>query len=96
MAPSSHRVCCIDDDARERRRQNRERQALEMNTQQDHSEANLAQLAPVLDEAIDQLGTEERSLLLKSIKQRWLSLLLWQYLEAGFGTALLYAYLLDL
>ena len=48
----------------ERRRQQRERQAVEMNAQQDHSEANLAQLAPVLDEAIDQLGAEERTAIL--------------------------------
>ena len=38
-----------------RRRQHRERQAVEMNVQQDHMEANLSQIAPVLDEAIDQL-----------------------------------------
>jgi DNA-directed RNA polymerase specialized sigma24 family protein len=44
----------------ERRRQNRERQAMELQALQDHSEANLAQLAPVLDEAIDQLGEEDR------------------------------------
>src|SRR2546422_5182901 len=32
-----------------RRRQFRERQAVEMNAQQDHSAANFAQLAPILD-----------------------------------------------
>jgi RNA polymerase sigma factor (sigma-70 family) len=54
----------------ERRRQNRERQALEMNTQQDHSGANLAQIAPVLDEAIDQLGTEDRTAILLRFFER--------------------------
>lgn len=54
----------------ERRRQNRERQALEMNTQQDHSEANLAKLTPVLDEAIDQLGTEDRTAILLRFFER--------------------------
>jgi DNA-directed RNA polymerase specialized sigma24 family protein len=36
----------------ERRRRLRERQAAEMNAIEDHSESNLAQVAPVLDEAI--------------------------------------------
>src|SRR5579864_918177 len=36
----------------ESRRKSRERQSVEMNTLQDHTEANLAQLAPLLDEAI--------------------------------------------
>ncbi len=49
----------------ERRRQTRERQAGEMSIQPDHTEANLAQLMPVLDEAIDQLGTEDRSAILQ-------------------------------
>jgi len=44
----------------ERRRQSRERQAVEMNNLQDHSKASLAQVAPILDEAINQLGTEDR------------------------------------
>ncbi len=47
-----------------RRRQFRERQAVEMNAQQDHSAANLAQLAPVLDEAINQLRAEDRAAIL--------------------------------
>ena len=46
---------------RERRRQFRERSAVEMNSIEDHSEANLAQIAPVLDEAINQLGAEDRA-----------------------------------
>lgn len=49
----------------ERRRQLRERQAVEMNSvQNDHSESNLAQVAPVLDEAIDALGEEDRTAIL--------------------------------
>jgi len=55
----------------ERRRQNRERQAMELQALQDHSEANLAQLAPVLDEAIDQLGEEDRlAITLRFFEQR--------------------------
>ena len=45
----------------ERRRQLRERQAAEMNALEDHSESNLAQVAPVLDEAIGQLDAEDRT-----------------------------------
>jgi RNA polymerase sigma factor (sigma-70 family) len=48
----------------ERRRQLRERQAVEMNALQDHTEANLAQLAPILDEAIDKLNSEDRTAIL--------------------------------
>jgi RNA polymerase sigma factor (sigma-70 family) len=48
----------------ERRRQIRERQAVEMNTLQDHSKDNLAEVAPVLDEAIDQLDGEDRTAIL--------------------------------
>ncbi|MGA2138949.1 MAG: sigma-70 family RNA polymerase sigma factor [Verrucomicrobiia bacterium] len=55
----------------ERRRQFRERQAVEMNALQDHSEANLAQVAPILDEAINQLGAEDRTaILLRFFEQR--------------------------
>ena len=55
----------------ERRRQNRERQAMELQALQDHAEANLAQLAPVLDEAIDQLGEEDRlAIMLRFFEQR--------------------------
>lgn len=54
----------------ERRRQSRERQAVEMNALQDHSEANLAQVTPFLDEAIDQLGAEDRlAILLRFFEQ---------------------------
>lgn len=45
----------------ERRRLAREREALEMNAQEDHSAANLALIAPVLDEAVNQLGAEDRT-----------------------------------
>lgn len=44
----------------ERRRQARERQAVEMNAIEDHSAANLALVAPTLDEAINELGPEDR------------------------------------
>jgi RNA polymerase sigma factor (sigma-70 family) len=55
----------------ERRRQARERQAVEMNALEDHTEENLAQLAPMLDEAIDQLGAEDRTaILLRFFEQR--------------------------
>jgi len=55
----------------ERRRQNRERQAVAMNSLPDHSEANLAQLAPVLDDAINHLGAEDRAaILLRFYEQR--------------------------
>ncbi len=45
----------------ERRRQFRERQAVEMNFTEDHSAANLAEVAPILDDAINQLSAEDRS-----------------------------------
>ncbi len=56
---------------RERRRQARERQSVEMNAQQDHSAADLAQVAPILDEAINQLGAHDRTaILLRFFEQR--------------------------
>lgn len=45
----------------QRRRQNRERQAAEMNAQQDSAESSFAQVAPLLDEAINQLAAEDRA-----------------------------------
>lgn len=55
----------------ERRRQNRERQAVEMSSLEDHSEENLTTVAPVLDEAINQLGTADRqAILLRFFEQR--------------------------
>jgi hypothetical protein len=45
----------------ERRRQNRERQAAEMNTLQDQPEGQFERIAPLLDEAINQLGASDRA-----------------------------------
>ena len=45
----------------ERRRQNRERQAAEMNTLQDYAETSFERIAPLLDEAINQLGASDRA-----------------------------------
>ena len=55
---------------KERRRQMRERQAAEMNALEDHSESNLAQVAPVLDEAIGQLEAEDRTAILLRFFER--------------------------
>jgi len=54
----------------ERRRQSRERQALEMNAFPDHSEARLAEVAPILDEAINQLGATDRAAVLLRFYER--------------------------
>ncbi len=48
----------------ERRRLARERQAVAMSELQDHSEANLAALTPVLDEAVNELSPEDRAAIL--------------------------------
>jgi RNA polymerase sigma factor (sigma-70 family) len=54
-----------------RRRHVRERQAAEMNAIQDHTPDNLAQIAPILDEAIDQLAADDRqAILLRFFEQR--------------------------
>lgn len=45
---------------RERRRQRREREAAEMNAANDCAGASFDQIAPVLDEAVNQLGEEDR------------------------------------
>lgn len=45
----------------ERRRQERERQAVEINMLNSDSGSHLAELAPMLDEAINQLGAEDRA-----------------------------------
>jgi len=45
----------------ERRRQNRERQAIEMTELQDHPESQFERIAPLLDEAINQLGARDRA-----------------------------------
>lgn len=49
----------------ERRRLARERQAVEMNAQEDHSAANLAAVSPLLDDAINQLAAEDRAAVLQ-------------------------------
>lgn len=49
---------------RERRRQARERQAAFMQTQTDHSAANLEKVAPRLDDAINRLGNADRTAIL--------------------------------
>jgi RNA polymerase sigma factor (sigma-70 family) len=55
----------------ERRRQSRERQALEMNTLQNDPEADLRRIEPFLDEAITQLGCQDRTaILLRFFEQR--------------------------
>src|ERR1017187_4981658 len=48
----------------ERRRQSRERQAVEMNVLENHSEADFSQVAPLLDEAINELGEADRTAIL--------------------------------
>jgi RNA polymerase sigma factor (sigma-70 family) len=69
-----HRDACYAARAlmrRERRRQKRERQAMEMSAMEDHSGSNLAKLAPLLDEAIEELRTEDRTaILLRFFEQR--------------------------
>ena len=55
----------------ERRRQSRERQAVEMNALQADSGANLTLIAPILDEAINELGEADRTaILLRFFEQR--------------------------
>ena len=54
----------------ERRRQSRERMAVEMNALPDHSEARLAEVAPILDEAINQLGATDRAAVLLRFYER--------------------------
>lgn len=48
----------------ERRRQSRERQAAEMNALQNQSEADFSQVAPLLDDAINDLGEADRTAIL--------------------------------
>jgi RNA polymerase sigma factor (sigma-70 family) len=56
---------------RERRRELRERSAVEMNSMEDHSGENLALIAPVLDEAINELGAEDRdAIMLRFFEQK--------------------------
>ena len=48
----------------ERRRQSRERQAVEMNAFQNNSGPDYSRVAPILDEAINELGEEDRTAIL--------------------------------
>ena len=48
----------------ERRRQSRERQAVEMNALEEHSKADFSEVVPLLDEAINELGEEDRKAVL--------------------------------
>ena len=54
----------------ERRRRIRERRAAEMNSTQDHSEANLARITPVLDDAISRLGAADRAAIVHRFYER--------------------------
>jgi RNA polymerase sigma factor (sigma-70 family) len=55
----------------ERRRQARERQAVEMSALENLPDTALAEIAPVLDEAIDELGADDRdAVLLRFFEQR--------------------------
>ena len=55
----------------ERRRQIREREAVEVNAPANQPEAGLAQLAPILDETINELGAVDRTaILLRFFEQR--------------------------
>ncbi len=66
-------TCFVASKARraERRRQAREREAVLMNSLTDHSTSNLEQLAPVLDEAVDLLGEQDRlPIVLRFFEQR--------------------------
>lgn len=55
----------------ERRRQSRERQAVEMNALQENSGADYSLIAPILDDAINQLGEADRTaILLRFFEQR--------------------------
>jgi RNA polymerase sigma factor (sigma-70 family) len=67
-----HRHTCfvaVNTRRSEWRRQNREREAVEMNSAQD--QPDFSRVAPVLDEAINQLGTDDRAaILLRFFEQR--------------------------
>lgn len=55
----------------ERRRRARERQAMEINALQDHTEANLARLLPILDEAINRLAQKDRAAIMLRFFERY-------------------------
>src|SRR5579883_3123598 len=54
----------------QRRRQARERRAVEMNAQHEDSSANLEHVSPILDEAINQLGEEDRTAIILRFFER--------------------------
>jgi RNA polymerase sigma factor (sigma-70 family) len=54
----------------ERRRQARERQAMEMSALDNHPDIALAEIAPVLDEAINELGADDRDAILLRFFER--------------------------
>src|ERR1019366_3194744 len=54
----------------ERRRQARERQAMELSALNNHPDTVLAEIAPVLDEAINELGADDRDALLLRFFER--------------------------
>ena len=55
----------------ERRRRAREKQAIAMNACEDHSEANLSRVAPIIDDAINQLAEPDRlAIVLRFFDQR--------------------------
>ena len=54
----------------ERRRQARERQAMEMSALNNHPDTALAEIAPVLDEAINELGADDRDAILLRFFER--------------------------
>ena len=54
----------------ERRRQARERQAMEMSALDNHPDNALAEIAPVLDEAINELGADDRDAILLRFYER--------------------------
>ena len=54
----------------ERRRQCREREALEMNALHEDSDASLRKIEPILDEAITQLGSKDRTAILLRFFER--------------------------
>ena len=54
----------------ERRRQARERQAMEMSALDNHPDNALAEIAPVLDEAINELGADDRDAILLRFFER--------------------------
>jgi RNA polymerase sigma factor (sigma-70 family) len=55
----------------ERRRRVREQHAVQMNSTEDHSSENLGAVAPILDDAINNLGSQDRqAILLRYFEQR--------------------------